>query len=120
LFDSAANQLQQLRGAAGIDLSKHFIEVELLQQKGQGCFSGPEGARGFCFVSAMAGDFAPRVCLETSMGSVTVELYQKHAPRTCKNFLQLVEKGYYDGVVVGFTPHPFRPAASVSNWRSAE
>lgn len=48
----------------------------------------------------MAGDYAPRVCLETSMGSVTVELYQKHAPRTCKNFLQLAEKGYYDGVVV--------------------
>eukprot|EP00873_Tetraselmis_striata_P008676 jgi/Tetstr1/428940/TSEL_018916.t1 len=47
----------------------------------------------------MGGDYAPRVCLETSMGSVTVELYQKHAPRTCKNFLQLVEKGYYDGVV---------------------
>lgn len=27
--------------------------------------------------------------IQTSMGSFTVELYQKHAPKTCKNFYEL-------------------------------
>merc|ERR1711988_1625412 len=42
---------------------------------------------------------APRVQLETSMGAITVELYDRHAPRTCKNFQALAAKGYYDGVI---------------------
>lgn len=33
------------------------------------------------------------------MGSFTVELYQKHAPKTCKNFVELARKGYYDGTI---------------------
>ncbi|KAB5519721.1 hypothetical protein OIU85_000618 [Salix viminalis] len=41
---------------------------------------------------------APEVTLETSMGSFTVELYYKHAPRTCRNFLELSRRGYYDNV----------------------
>ncbi|KAL8152944.1 hypothetical protein V2J09_010704 [Rumex salicifolius] len=40
----------------------------------------------------------PEVTLETSMGPVTVELYYKHANRTCKNFLELARRGYYDNV----------------------
>lgn len=42
---------------------------------------------------------APRVEIKTSMGTFQVELYQKHAPKTCKNFLDLARKGYYDGTV---------------------
>ncbi|CAG9467540.1 unnamed protein product [Pedinophyceae sp. YPF-701] len=42
---------------------------------------------------------APRVELETSMGSVEVELYIDHAPKTTKNFIELTKSGYYDGVV---------------------
>ncbi|OMO68436.1 hypothetical protein COLO4_29671 [Corchorus olitorius] len=38
----------------------------------------------------------PEVTLETSMGSFTVELYYKHAPRTCRNFIELSRRGYYD------------------------
>lgn len=38
------------------------------------------------------------VVLETSMGAITVELYSKHAPRTCRNFLELSRRGYYNGV----------------------
>jgi len=34
------------------------------------------------------------------MGSFTVELYYKHAPRTVKNFVGLSEKGYYDGTLL--------------------
>ncbi|KAI5860625.1 cyclophilin-like domain-containing protein [Durotheca rogersii] len=39
------------------------------------------------------------VALETSMGTITVELYSLHAPRTCSNFTSLARRGYYDGVV---------------------
>ncbi|PNW75033.1 hypothetical protein CHLRE_12g499400v5 [Chlamydomonas reinhardtii] len=42
---------------------------------------------------------APLVQIDTSMGSFTVELYYKHAPRTCKNFEELAKKGYYDGTI---------------------
>ncbi|QDS70574.1 heme binding [Venturia effusa] len=42
---------------------------------------------------------ATEVALETSRGLITVELYEKHAPKTCKNFAQLAERGYYNGVI---------------------
>ena len=43
------------------------------------------------------------VLVETTMGNFTVELYYKHAPKTCKNFLELSKKGYYNNVVVSFS-----------------
>ncbi len=43
---------------------------------------------------------APRVELQTSMGSFAVELYTRQAPKTCKNFVELARKGYYDGTIV--------------------
>lgn len=42
---------------------------------------------------------APVVKIATSMGEFDVELYTDHAPRTCKNFLELSRRGYYDGTV---------------------
>jgi len=39
------------------------------------------------------------VVLDTSMGTFTLELYWDHAPKTCKNMVELVKKGYYDGTV---------------------
>ncbi|KAJ4846808.1 hypothetical protein Tsubulata_037061 [Turnera subulata] len=42
---------------------------------------------------------APEVTLETSMGAFTVELYYKHAPRTCRNFLELSRRGYYNNTL---------------------
>ncbi|KAI9495698.1 cyclophilin-like domain-containing protein [Zychaea mexicana] len=38
------------------------------------------------------------VILETSMGAIHIELYTKHAPKTCKNFYELARRGYYDGI----------------------
>jgi peptidyl-prolyl cis-trans isomerase-like 1 len=32
-------------------------------------------------------------------GTITVELYEKHAPKTCRNFAGLAQRGYYDGVI---------------------
>lgn len=38
--------------------------------------------------------------LQTTLGTFTVELYDRHAPRTCNNFAQLAAKGYYNGTLV--------------------
>ena len=40
---------------------------------------------------------APKVELQTTIGNFVVELYIDHAPKTCKNFLGLVDRSYYDG-----------------------
>jgi peptidyl-prolyl cis-trans isomerase-like 1 len=41
------------------------------------------------------------VCADAdlSQGPITVELYNDHAPKTCKNFSTLASRGYYDGVI---------------------
>ncbi|KAI0897484.1 peptidyl-prolyl cis-trans isomerase-like 1 [Annulohypoxylon nitens] len=39
------------------------------------------------------------VALETSMGTITLELYTTHAPRTCTNFRTLCQRGYYNNVI---------------------
>ena len=43
-------------------------------------------------------DDLPRVTLETSKGDVVVELFENEAPNTVANFIELVEKGFYDGL----------------------
>ena len=37
--------------------------------------------------------------LETNMGTMKIELYDDKAPKTAKNFKDLVEKGFYDGTI---------------------
>ncbi|MEM8996647.1 MAG: peptidylprolyl isomerase, partial [Acidobacteriota bacterium] len=46
--------------------------------------------------TAVAG---PQVVIETSKGSITVELFEDKAPITVKNFLSYAESGFYDGTV---------------------
>ncbi len=36
---------------------------------------------------------------DTSLGSFKVELFEDRAPKTTKNFIDLAEKGFYDGVI---------------------
>jgi len=42
---------------------------------------------------------SPVVELQTNQGSIRIRLFTSHAPKTTENFVGLVEKGYYDGVV---------------------
>ncbi|RPA93624.1 hypothetical protein L873DRAFT_1815598 [Choiromyces venosus 120613-1] len=42
---------------------------------------------------------ATKVLLETNMGQIKLELYNKHAPKTCTNFEGLVKRGYYNNCV---------------------
>lgn len=39
------------------------------------------------------------VLLHTSMGDIEFELYWNHAPRTCKNFRVLTQRGFYDNML---------------------
>jgi cyclophilin family peptidyl-prolyl cis-trans isomerase len=43
-------------------------------------------------------DDLPRVKLETTSGTIVVELFENEAPNTVANFISLVEKKFYDGV----------------------
>ena len=40
----------------------------------------------------------PRVQLETNKGTIVIELFENEAPQTVGNFINLVEKHFYDGV----------------------
>ena len=62
----------------------------------------------FCFAllgaallasSAVAADKNPVVVMETSMGTIKIELYQDKAPGTVKNFLSYVDDKFYDGTI---------------------
>ncbi len=37
--------------------------------------------------------------IETNLGTMEVELYEDKAPNTTKNFIDLTEKGFYDGII---------------------
>ena len=41
----------------------------------------------------------PTVTLETTMGTITLELYTTQMPITAGNFVNLTKKGYYNGVI---------------------
>ncbi len=41
----------------------------------------------------------PVVVLETSLGTIEVTLKPETAPKACENFLGLVQKKYYDGII---------------------
>ncbi|MCD6292599.1 MAG: peptidylprolyl isomerase [Deltaproteobacteria bacterium] len=49
--------------------------------------------------SSVAANNNPRVLMETSMGTMVLELYPEKAPITVKNFLDYVDAGFYDGTI---------------------
>lgn len=57
---------------------------------------------GLCFAGgASAAEKAknPTLVLETSLGNVKIELFQKEAPISVQNFLDYAKSGFYDGTV---------------------
>lgn len=40
----------------------------------------------------------PKATIKTNQGEIVVQLFEKLAPKTVKNFIELASKGYYDGV----------------------
>lgn len=41
----------------------------------------------------------PTATIETNHGTLKVELFEERAPKTAGNFIDLAEKGFYDGVI---------------------
>lgn len=37
--------------------------------------------------------------MQTNMGNIEIELFEKETPKTVENFTGLAEKGYYDGII---------------------
>ncbi|MBM4167575.1 MAG: peptidylprolyl isomerase [Ignavibacteria bacterium] len=44
-------------------------------------------------------EMTPFAVIETNMGTIEIELFEKATPKTVKNFVGHAEKGYYDGIV---------------------
>ena len=59
----------------------------------------------FCLVAGLSAGHdvraadLPRVRMQTSMGDMEIELYADKSPRTVKNFLNYVNRQYYDGLI---------------------
>lgn len=49
--------------------------------------------------AAQGEDRLPRVLLQTTKGPIEIELFENEAPNTVANFISLVEKKFYDGIV---------------------
>ncbi|MGO9377571.1 MAG: peptidylprolyl isomerase [Dissulfurispiraceae bacterium] len=54
-----------------------------------------------CGTAVMGGaaDKTPVVLIKTSLGNIKIELMQKEAPITVKNFLSYVKAGFYNGTI---------------------
>jgi peptidyl-prolyl cis-trans isomerase B (cyclophilin B) len=53
----------------------------------------------FAFLASSSSGPNPVVVMETSMGTIKVELYQDKAPITVANFLKYVDDKHYDGTI---------------------
>lgn len=42
----------------------------------------------------------PKATIETTKGTIVIELYNDEAPKTVENFVTLAKKGFYDGIIV--------------------
>ncbi len=51
------------------------------------------------YKDALAGTNYPVAVLETSKGAIAIELYTDQAPKTCENFINLVNDEFYDGMI---------------------
>ncbi len=51
------------------------------------------------FITPLASAESPRVALETTMGTVVLELDREKAPTTVRSFLATVESGFYSGTI---------------------
>lgn len=45
------------------------------------------------------GEMAKKAVIETSKGEIQIGLYTEKAPKTTQNFIDLIEKGFYDGLI---------------------
>lgn len=103
--------LYNLAGIAAYGTDNFDVAEQLLQQAEKGKVLGELGARYLQDLptakerfqretalrkqEAQANDL-PRVRMETTKGAIVIELYENEAPETVGNFINLVEKKFYD------------------------
>lgn len=88
-------------------------EKETAQKENAGPEAGGSGVEGT----------RPVVEIETTLGTIRAELFPARAPKTVENFLDLVERGYYDGIIFhrvieGFMIQTGDPTGSGSGGRT--
>ena len=54
---------------------------------------------GLIWAAALTAGAGPQVALETSMGTITLELNDAQAPASTANFLRYVRDGFYNGTI---------------------
>lgn len=91
-FDKAEGYLKQAQAASAVDLrGERFLEqipvYKTLWKKEQELRAAEAKA-----------DDLPRVSLQTTEGEIVLELFENEAPQTVGNFVNLVEKGFYNGL----------------------
>lgn len=47
----------------------------------------------------LANQTGPKAIIHTNHGNIKIQLFSIQAPKTVKNFIELAQKGYYDGVI---------------------
>ena len=62
-------------------------------------FSALAASAALAFGTASAEEAPPLVRLETDAGRIDIELYPAKAPQTVRNFLELVDDGFYEGLI---------------------
>ncbi|MCA9196782.1 MAG: peptidylprolyl isomerase [Planctomycetales bacterium] len=90
-FDTAETHLKEAE-ALGV-LSKGADYLPLVEE----CKTAWAKEQEIRQAEAEADDL-PRVKLQTSKGDIVLELFENEAPDTVGNFVNLVEKGFYDGL----------------------
>jgi len=91
-FDRAGNYLQKAMAAGTLSRSGgQFLSVVEDYKKFW------EEEKAIRRKEAEADDL-PRVKLETNKGDIVIELFENEAPQTVGNFVNLVQKGFYDGL----------------------
>lgn len=91
-YETAEKHLTQAKKDGRLDPDGTQYLAELPEQK-----KAWEAEKAIRAKEAKADDL-PRVKMETSKGTIMIELFENEAPGAVGNFINLVEKKYYDGL----------------------
>ena len=54
---------------------------------------------GLGMMSSVRAEGRPQATIETTKGTIVIELYNDEAPNTVENFIKLAEQGFYNGII---------------------
>lgn len=86
-------KLKEKKTNSGISLSDTKITTTTEEKKGQPSMPGYKTIDDFKKIEASQAVF------ETTKGNITIDLARDKAPLTTANFLDLIDSGFYDGII---------------------